>query len=447
MALLQTAWWFLVLIGVMILLHELGHYLMARLFDVKVEAFSFGFGPRLFGRRRGETDFRVCAFPMGGYVKMAGEQPGEEGAADPRAFPSKPRWQRLLIIFAGPAVNAVLAVALLTGLYMFEYMRLPNPPNPIVGTVSKGGAAERAGIREGDRVVRFDGQVNPTWETIQIKEIASARQALDVWVEREGQRMNFTLIPDYNEAQGMGNAGWGPQLEVQIAGFCCGVDVAEKAGLRKGDAFVSINGQPIRSSTRLLEILDANQGNPAKVVYRREGVEYETTVTPVWNEYEGSKRWRIGAALQPSFEILQLPPAEAFREAVRQNTQYATLLYKFLQGMIAQRMSARNLEGPIGIARLSGEAASRGAADFLGLMAMVSMNLAVINLLPIPLLDGGGILMLLIEMLMQRDLSLRVKEAVVKIGLVFIMALVVFVIFNDISKVIPRTPPVKTQQN
>jgi len=448
MAFLQNVFWFLILIGVMILLHEMGHYLMARLFDVKIEAFSFGFGPRLFGFKRGETDFKVCAFLMGGYVKMAGEQPGDESAADPRAFPQKPRWQRLLIIFAGPAVNAVLAVVILTGLYMFEYFKVPNPPNPVVGSVTVGGAADRAGIREGDRVVEIDGQMSPTWETIQIKEIANAKRALDVWVERNGQRLNLTLTPDYNETQGMGNAGWAAQSDVLVAGYCCGVDAAEKAGLKKGDVFVSVNGQPIRSSARLLEVLEANKDAPAKIVYRRDGVEHETTVNPVWNDYEGSQRWRIGAGLQTPYEIVQLPFGDALRESWRQNTQYAGLLYKFLQGMIEQRMSAKNLEGPIGIARMSGEAAKQGAANFLGLMAMVSMNLAVVNLLPIPLLDGGGILMLLIEMLMQRDLSLRVKEAVVKVGLVFIMALVVFVIYNDISKAIPsRTPPVKTQTN
>src|SRR6185503_9198034 len=174
MVFLTNFFWFLILIGVMILLHELGHYLVARLFDVKIEAFSFGFGPRLFGFKRGETDFKVCAFLMGGYVKMAGEQPGDEGAMDPRAFPRKPRWQRLLIIFAGPAVNAVLAVAILTGLYMFEYFKVPNPVNPYVGSVTAGGPADRAGIREGDRVVQIDGQTDPTWETIQIKEIANA---------------------------------------------------------------------------------------------------------------------------------------------------------------------------------------------------------------------------------------------------------------------------------
>jgi regulator of sigma E protease len=432
----------------MILLHEMGHYLMARLFDVKIEAFSFGFGPRLFGFKRGETDFKVCAFLMGGYVKMAGEQPGDEGASDPRAFPSKPRWQRLLIIFAGPAVNAVLAVAILTGLFMFQYFKPYDPPNPTVGFVKAGGPADRAGIRMGDRVVQFDDQMDPTWGSIQIKERFNAKQPLDVWVERDGQRQNLTITPDYDEKQGMGSAGWAPQTDVIVGGFVCGVTVAEEAGLRKGDVFVQINGQPVRSAERMIEIIAANKDAPAQVVYRRDGAEHEATLTPVWNNCQGNEAWRIGTTLESPYEITRLPFGEALTVSIRENVRYSGLIYRFLQGMIAQRMSAKNISGPIGIAQLSGEAASQGVAPFLGLMAMVSMNLAIVNLLPIPLLDGGGILMLLIEMLMQRDMSLRVKEAVVKVGLVFIMALVVFVIYNDISKTIPsRSPPVKTQTN
>src|SRR5689334_8463797 len=174
MVFLQNFWWYLVLIGVMILIHELGHYWAARLFDVKVETFSFGFGPRLFGFKRGDTDFRFSAILFGGYVKMTGEQPGDEAAADPRSFQSHPRWQRMIIAFAGPAINVVLAVFLLAGLFMVEFPRVPTPPNPIVGYVLSDGAAYKAGIREGDRVVQVDDTNNPTWETISMKEISSA---------------------------------------------------------------------------------------------------------------------------------------------------------------------------------------------------------------------------------------------------------------------------------
>ena len=195
MIVLQNIWWLLVLIGVMILIHELGHYWAARFFDVRVDAFSFGFGPRLFGFRKGETDFRFSLILFGGYVKMAGEQPGEENAHDPRAFLAKPRWQRLIIAFAGPFMNIVLAVAVLTGLFMVHFPKLPNIPDPVVGYVSPEGAAAKAGVREGDKIVQIDNKTDPTWEDIAMREIASAGHAMDVWALRNGERLHFVVTP------------------------------------------------------------------------------------------------------------------------------------------------------------------------------------------------------------------------------------------------------------
>jgi regulator of sigma E protease len=432
---LQDFWWFLVLIGVMILLHELGHYLVGRFFDVKIDAFSIGFGPRLFGFHRGETDFKVCLILFGGYVKFAGEQPGDEQASDPRALPSKPRWQRLCITFAGPATNFVLAVGLLTGLYMVEYQKTPMPPSPTVGYVVPDGAAAKAGIREGDKVVEVDGVLDPTWETIAVKEFAGAKRPMDVWVVRDGQRLNFTVTPVYDEKQHLGFAGWTQTTSVQVAGYCCNIEAAQKAGLKKGDTFVSVDSKPIRSSMRLLDALAEAKGSPVDLVYARDGKEYHTTVAPVLDP--GSKAWRIGAALESPVEIVKLPFRQAVAESWRQNIQLTKLTYQTLQGIIERRMSAKGLSGPIGIAQLSGQAAREGPAVYIGLMAAVSLNLAIFNLLPIPILDGGVMLMLLVEMLLRRDLSLKIKEAVVRVGFVFLMMVVVFVLYNDIAKMLP----------
>ncbi len=433
---LQDFWWFLVLIGVMILLHELGHYLVGRFFDVKIDAFSIGFGPRLFGFHRGETDFKVCLILFGGYVKFAGEQPGEEQqTSDPRALPFKPRWQRLCITFAGPATNIVLAVALLTGLYMVQYPKIPMPPDPTVGYVAPNGPAAKAGIREGDKVVQIDGVVDPTWETIAVKEIASAKRPMDVWVERDGQRLNFTVTPVYDDKQHLGYAGWSQAMAVEVAGYCCNIDAAQKAGLKKGDTFVSMNGKPIRSSTRLLDAIANAKGSPIDLAYSRGGKVYHSSVTPVWDQ--DNKSWRIGAALESPVEIVKLPFREAVAESWHQNVQSTKLIYQFLQGIAERRMSAKGLSGPIGIAQLSGEAAREGAAVYIGLMAAVSLNLAIFNLLPIPILDGGAMLMLLVEMLLRRDLSLKIKEAIVRVGFVFLMMVVVFVLYNDIAKILP----------
>lgn len=437
MVLLENIWWYLVLIGVMILVHELGHYWAARFFDVRVEAFSFGFGTRLFGFKRGETDFRVSAIPFGGYVKMAGEHPGEDGSADPRGFQSKPRWQRLIIVFAGPFINIVLAVALLAGLFMVHYPKFPSTPSPVVGYVLPDGAAAKAGIREGDQVVQFDDKANPVWEDILLTEVASANKQIPVAVRRNGERLVIPVTPELDARQGIGILGWTEQADIQIASLMKDMG-AEKAGLKSGDMLVKANGEPIRAVPKLHEVLKRADGKPVEITYRRDGVENTVTVQPQKSNADGvQERWMIGVQLEPRMVITKLSFPDAVRESINQNRKSATLIFKLLEGIVERRMSAKSLEGPIRIAQISGDAAREGAVPYIGLMAMVSLNLAIFNLLPIPILDGGVILMLLIEMVLRRDLSLNVKEAVVKAGFVFLMMVVVFVLYNDIAKMLP----------
>jgi regulator of sigma E protease len=439
MALLQNIWWYLVLIGVMILVHELGHYCAARFFDVKIETFSFGFGPRLFGFRRGETDFRFSLILFGGYVKMTGEQPGEEGAvADPRALTSKPRWQRMIVAFAGPAINIVLAVGLLAGLFMVHYEKMPNPNSPTIGYLAPDGAAAKAGVKIGDKVVQIDDVADPTWEQIAIKGATSPGHPLDVWVMRAGERLHLAVTPAVEEKQGIGNTGWAQESEIEVAGVL--KDMAgERAGLQHGDILVSVNGQILRSITRLNEIENETNGAPLDLVYARQGRNQQVSVKPMKREAEGQSgtRWMIGLSLQPRVEIMKLSFPAALAESVRQNVQNTQLIMKSLEGIVQRKMSAKSLQGPIGIAQMSGEAAREGAVSYFGLMAAVSLNLAIFNLLPIPILDGGVMLLLFVEMLLRRDLDMKVKETVVKVGFVFLMFVVVFVIYNDISKIFP----------
>ncbi|MBM3810637.1 MAG: RIP metalloprotease RseP [Acidimicrobiia bacterium] len=436
MVALENFGWVLVMIGVMIMIHELGHYWAARYFDVKIETFSFGFGPRLFGFRRGETDFRFSAILFGGYVKMAGEQPGEE-STDPRSFLAKPRWQRLIIAFAGPWMNILLAVAILTGLYMHQFPKLPEASVPgVVGLVLPDSAAAKAGIQEGDRIVAIDGKRNPTWEDITLKEISSASLPIQVSVIRSGSEITLTVTPELDDRNGIGKAGWAEQADIQVGGVMAGLD-AEKKGLRRGDILVSVNGHPIRSTYRLRELIKASEGRPVELVYSREGAENSIEVTPRLHEVEGQKSWMIGVNLEPRITFVQLGFGDAIVESVRANVRGATLIFQLLKGIVEQRMSAKTLEGPIRIAQLSGDAAREGLPTFLALMAMISLNLAIFNLLPIPVLDGGTIVVLLLEMTIGRDLSLRFKERVIQLGFVFLMMVVVFVIYNDISKIMP----------
>jgi regulator of sigma E protease len=430
---LQNIWWFLIMIGVMILIHELGHYWAARFFDVKVDTFSFGFGPRLFGFKWGETDFRFSAILLGGYVKMVGEQPGDEQSNDPRSFLNKPRWQRLIILFAGPGMNMLLAVAVLTGLFMVRFPKIPSSPSPEIGYIVPHSAASKAGLREGDRIVQIGDTANPTWEDISLKEVASADHALSVWVVRNGERKFFTVTPVLDSKTGAGFAGWGEQSQIEIASALVGSPAA-KAGLQPRDIMVSVDGQPIRSTSKVHDIISGKGGKPVDIVFSRNGTPMTAHLTPMLSENKGAKEWMIGVSLQPKVVFVSLPFPQALTESVHENVKSAGFIYQLLRGIAERRMSPKSVTGPIGIVQISGEEAREGPIPYLGLMAALSLNLAVVNLLPIPILDGAAIFMLLVEMFMRRDLSLKVKEAAFRLGFVFIMAIVAFVIYNDISK-------------
>ncbi|HTP88712.1 MAG TPA: RIP metalloprotease RseP [Bryobacteraceae bacterium] len=433
-AFFQSIWWLLVLIGVMILIHELGHFWAARYFDVRVDAFSFGFGPRLFGYRRGETDFRFSLIPFGGYVKMAGEQPGDEASSDPRSFLAKARWKRLIIAFAGPFMNIVLALAVVTGMFMVRFPRVPDTPDPVIGYVLPDSAAAKAGVQPGDQVVQIDDKNHPTWYDVQFREVSSANRVMTVWVRRNGERMRLEVTPIYDQRRAVGFAGWDRQVEVEIKSVMPGY-AAEAAGLRSGDILLSVNGEPLRSIAGLSDAVGNSKGEPVTVTYRRDGKVETTVVKPRYAADE--KRWMIGVRQEERTEYVALAFPDALRESVKENTRYATIIFQMLKGIAERRMSPRSLSGPVEMARASREAANEGPMAFLGLMAMVSLNLAVFNLLPIPILDGGVILMLLVEMLMRRDLSMQVKEAVLKLGFVFLMAVVAFVLYSDITKILP----------
>jgi regulator of sigma E protease len=437
MGVLYNVGWVLVLIGVMILVHELGHFWAARYFHVKVDAFSFGFGPRLFGFRRGDTDYRISAIPFGGYVKMAGEQPADDSAQDPRGFLAKPRWQRLIIALAGPFMNVVLSILLLAGLFMVQYQKVIEEGGAVIGHVESNSPAAKAGFADGDKIIQIDGEKSPSWEDIRTREMISAGKMLDVSVERAGAIKNLRVMPVLDSVDQVGLAGWEERSQILVRGLSPGKP-GQLAGLQNGDLLLAINGEPILSPFKLQETVRSTNGKPVVLDVKRGTETRRFTVSPVFSDAD--KHYVIGIEMGRKVDVIntRLALLPAFRESIRQNARSASLIYLSLKGIVERRLSAKALQGPIGMAKLSGDAARLGAATFIMLMAAVSVNLAIFNLLPIPILDGGVIVMLLIEMLMGRDLSSTVKEGVLKAGFVFLMAIVVFVLYNDISKILPQ---------
>ena len=436
MGFLEAVFWAVILLGIMILVHELGHFWAALSVGVKVETFSLGFGSRLFGFRRGDTDFRVSAIPFGGYVRMFGEQPGDEAAADPRSFQSKARWQRAIVIVAGPLMNVLLAVAIVTGLYMHGFQTETESSDAVISNIVPNSAAAQAGLQPGDKILELGGHKNPNWPDVLMQTALNANHPLPVLVDRKGQKLNFTITPQMDSKEGIGTAGW--RGGVQVGDVIKG-SPADRAGLRTGDAFVSINGQPVVSPSMIQQAVFHAEGKPVELTVMRAGEMQKLSVTPAPTT-DPKMPWRIGITFRLPVQFVKLGFGPAVVESVHFNKQNALLIFQLLGSIVERRVSARStLAGPIQIAQMSSEAAQEGPFSFLSLMAVISLNLAIVNLLPIPILDGGTLLLLIIEMLLQREVSLKVKETVFKLGFVFLMMIVVFVIYNDISRILTKS--------
>ena len=437
----------LVVLGIMVLVHEFGHFAVAKLFGVRVEVFSIGFGTRLFGFRRGDTDYRISLLPLGGYVKMAGETPGDTRTGDPGEFASHPRWQRILIGLAGPVANFILAFVLMSGLYMMHnevpnYMSSPA----VTDIVPPDSPAGHAGIQAGDRVVRFDKDTNPTWEQVGMRAALDVNSYVPVTVERitngHPQLVDLELY--------LANTSKGQDFEIESIGLLprmqegpLGVrDVmpgnpADRAGLKAGDLIVSINGQAVHSVAAVMALLQETQGKPVNLVVQRGNQTLNMTTTPIWGD-DGTGRmgYRLGfhPALAP-FHVEQLPLNKAIRKSVSFNLQNSGYIVDVLKRLVTHKSNVQQLSGPIGIARETGEAVTMpGWQPLIALMALISLNLGIFNLLPIPILDGGMILLLLIEGILRRDLNQEFKERVYQVAFVVLILFAAFVMFNDVSK-------------
>jgi len=422
-------------LGVMVLVHEWGHFVVARFFGVRVEVFSIGFGPRLFGVRRGPTDYRISALPLGGYVRMAGDNPAEERRGDPDEFLSKPRWQRCLIALAGPTTNFLMAVVLTAALFVHggEQPSYADKPVAIAGVV-KGSPADKAGIEAGDRIVGFDGVNNPTWDRVALELALSAPgHSLPVKIDRNGQLLTTSV---QSEPQPFNALGY--PAEPVVVGAVAPNLPALHAGLKEGDVIVAANGQHLDAPSQFSELVQRNGGNPMTLDLLRNGEPLSLQLTPMWGDPgDGMPRWEIGITFRFVTSPKRYSPPAALWKATQFHIVLANKLIYLVGQLFTGKVSLKQVQGPLGIVQESSRAAKRGFGDLISLMALVSLNLGILNLLPIPILDGGHILMLGIEGLLRHDLSLRIKERFVTVGMVFLLLIFLIVMYNDVLRLFP----------
>ncbi len=422
---------FLFVLGVLVFVHELGHFLAARRLGVRVLTFSLGFGPKLLKIRRGDTEYCVSAIPLGGYVKMAGENPDDPRTGQPDEFLSRTKWERFQILIMGPVMNialaiVVMAVVLAQGAEVPVYQDQP----PVVGAVTAGSPAEGAGIRPGDRILSVAGEGVDTWEDLFIAVGTRANRDISIAFLRDGQTRSVTVRPESDNRFEVGRIGVLPNSNPIISSVIAG-EPAEKAGLKGGDIVLAVNGEQMATRDQLIEAISRNAGHEIDLTVKRGDQQLQLRATP---EQRGD-RGMLGVYVTEPTRRLDPNAFEAIQMSIERNIEFSGLIFRTLGGLFVGETSPRQLMGPVAIAQLSGESAEAGWFALFSLMASISLNLGLLNLLPIPVLDGGHILIMAVEGIARRDFSMAVKEKMLLAGFVLLMMLMVTVIYNDLTRI------------
>lgn len=421
---------FIFALGVIIAIHEFGHLVVAKLFDVKVHAFSIGFGPKIWGFTRGETEYKLSVVPLGGYVKLGGEQP-DEVTGDPRDFLSKPRWQRILVYLAGPAMNVVLALVLMAVVFMVGIESQNLAVEPKVGFIAEGSSGAASDLEVGDRIVSLDGKKIDDWDDLSFELATTWDKPLELTVERGDETFVTTVTPRRREERDFSDlAGLGP-ADVPTITMVQEGQPAEAAGLRSGDRVRRLDGVPVTGTQSFIDYVSERPGEELLLEVLRNDGPVEVAVTPA--DIDGVGRIGVGLGVYQRYGFFQ-----AMVQSARFNWNLTEKTVVMLGRIFTREASAKaNLAGPIQIAVITGEAAQLGFKWLLQLMAMISVSIALLNLMPIPILDGGQIVILLVESTMRRDLSFRIKEMIAQVGFVLIILLMLTVIYFDLAKTLP----------
>lgn len=424
---------FIFVLGVLVFVHELGHFLAAKRLGIKVLKFQLGFNPTILSIKRGDTEYSIGALPLGGYVKMAGENPDEAREGNPEEFLSRTKWERFQVLFMGPFMNLALAFVLTTVvLYQGAQVPVYDDQPVVVGAVAPDSAASKTDIQPGDRVVSVGGRAVATWEEFFLLTAGRPNREIELGVERGGvpRSVTLTLAATKEGRWEVGDAGLLPDVHPHIPSVNPG-EPADRAGVKPGDIVTAVDGKRMTLRTELRKAIVSHPGQPITLSVLRGGAALDIVVTP---EKRGETGW-LGIGLADQTKEVKPTLVGAMRLSIDKNVQYSGLIFETIGGLLTRETSPRQLMGPVAIAQLSGEAAAISWIALFSLMASISLNLGLLNLLPIPVLDGGHILIMALEGVARRDFSMRVKEKMLLVGFVVLMALMVTVIYNDLTRI------------
>jgi regulator of sigma E protease len=425
---------FLFVLGLIVLVHELGHYIAARLMKIRVEIFSFGFGKRLFGKKIGDTDFRVSLVPVGGYVRMAGEEEFDAEHPSPDQFMAKNRAQKIFVLLMGPLMNLVLALLLIIAVNMggveTDSYKLEKP---VIGYVVKGSPAEKAGLRPGDTLLAIQGRKTPDWKEVEITIGTNPKESLKIDFLRDGAPLTTTLQVATSSRYEIGYAGFYWRLPAVIDMVARNYP-AWKAGLQPGDRITAVDGQPVESYFALADLIHSSAEKPLQLTYERDGRALSTRVTPVKENGVGI----IGFNVRIASTKIRYGLAAAIQNSFQEAGRLMFLTFDAFKKIVQRKISVKSFSGPMEIARVSQQALASGFSNFFMLIAFISLQLGIVNLFPIPGLDGGHLMIFTVEAIIRRDLNQKLKNILIYVGFAFLISLMVFIVLNDIAKTLPK---------